>query len=345
MKSWTLSELADRTGAQLRGDGTCRIDGLGTLKSAGPHQLSFLANPLYRSALATTGAGAVLLNAEDAEGFTGNALIIATPYAVYAGLTHLFDRTPRPEAVIHPQSVVHPEAVLAPGVSVAACAVIEASATIGAGSVIEAGVFVGARVRIGAGCRLRANSTVHHDCVLGDRVLIHSGAVIGDDGFGFVPAGGRWNKIAQIGRVVIHNDVDIGSGTCIDRGALDDTIIHQGVIIDNLVHIAHNVEIGPHTAIAGCCGISGSTKIGAWCVLAGGVGLAGHIEICDNVRLTGMTMVTKSITKPGSYSSGTAFDSTENWRKSAVRLKKLDDMARRLRELEGLVQQLTSKTD
>jgi UDP-3-O-[3-hydroxymyristoyl] glucosamine N-acyltransferase len=177
--------------------------------------------------------------------------------------------------------------------------------------------------------------------VLGDRVTIHSGAVLGDDGFGFAPHQGRWFKIAQIGRVVVHNDADIGSNTTIDRGALDDTIIHQGAIIDNQVQIAHNVEIGAHTAIAACCGISGSSKIGAHCVLAGGVGLVGHIEICDNVHITGMTMITKSITQAGSYSSGTAFDSTDNWKKMAVRLRKLDEMAKRLRELEGIVQRLT----
>ena len=177
--------------------------------------------------------------------------------------------------------------------------------------------------------------------MLGDRVTIHSGAVIGDDGFGFAPHQGRWHKIAQIGRVVLHNDVDIGCNTTIDRGALDDTVIHEGAIIDNQVQIAHNVEIGAHTAIAACCGISGSSKIGAYCVLAGGVGLVGHIELCDKVHVTGMTMITKSITKAGSYSSGTAFDSTENWKKMAVRLKKIDEMAKRLRELEGIVQQLT----
>jgi UDP-3-O-[3-hydroxymyristoyl] glucosamine N-acyltransferase len=345
MKQWTLADLATETGAVLRGDAGLEINGLATLRSAGSDQLSFLANPLYRSALATTHAGAVLLREEDAAGYEGNALIVSNPYAAYARLTHHFDRTPARSPGVHPAAAVDALAVVDPTACIAARAVVEEGAVIGPGCIIEPGVFIGARVTLGRNCRVRANAVIHHDCVIGDRVIIHSGAIIGDDGFGFAPANGRWNKIAQIGRVVIHNDADIGANTTIDRGALDDTIIHEGVIIDNQVMIAHNVEIGPHTAIAGCSGVSGSTKIGAWCVLAGGVGLVGHIEVCDRVHITGMTMVTKSITEPGSYSSGTAFDRTDNWKKMAVRLKKLDDTTRRLRELEGLVQQLTSKTD
>ncbi|HEX5276518.1 MAG TPA: UDP-3-O-(3-hydroxymyristoyl)glucosamine N-acyltransferase [Fluviicoccus sp.] len=345
MKRWTLADLAKETGASLRGDAGLEISGLATLRSAGPGQLSFLANPLYKSALAVTQAAAVLLREEDAAGFEGNALIVANPYAVYARLTHFFDRTPHRNPGVHPAAAVDVSAMVDPSASVGARAVVEEGAVIGPGCIIEPGVFIGARVKLGGNCRIRANAVIHHDCELGDRVVIHSGAIIGDDGFGFAPANGRWNKIAQIGRVVIHDDADIGANTTIDRGALDDTVIHKGVIIDNQVMIAHNVEIGAHTAIAGCCGVSGSTKIGAWCVLAGGVGLVGHIEICDKVHITGMTMVTKSITEPGSYSSGTAFERTENWKKMAVRLKKLDDTTRRLRELEGLVQQLTSKTD
>lgn len=338
---WTLATIAEKVAGQLQGQADYQIVGLGTLKNAQAQQLSFLANPLYRSALATTQAGAVLLRAEDAESYQGQAIIVANPYAAYAQLTHFFDQTPKGIVGVHAQAVVSESAQVSATAAIAACAVISEDAIIGDGSVIEAGVFIGARVNIGKNCRIRANAVIHHDCVLGDRVTIHSGAVLGDDGFGFAPHQGRWFKIAQIGRVVVHNDADIGSNTTIDRGALDDTIIHQGAIIDNQVQIAHNVEIGAHTAIAACCGISGSSKIGAHCVLAGGVGLVGHIEICDNVHITGMTMITKSITRAGSYSSGTAFDSTDNWKKMAVRLRKLDEMAKRLRELEGIVQRLT----
>ncbi len=338
---WTLASIAKQIGGTVKGQLEYPISGLGTLKNAQSHQLSFLANPLYRSALASTQAGAVLLRAEDAENYQGQAIIVASPYAAYAQLTHFFDQTPKGIVGIHSQAIVSDSAKVSETAVIAACAVISDEAVIGDGTIIESGAFIGARVKVGKNCRIRANAVIHHDCVLGDRVTIHSGAVLGDDGFGFAPHQGRWFKIAQIGRVVVHNDADIGSNTTIDRGALDDTIIHEGAIIDNQVQIAHNVEIGAHTAIAACCGISGSSKIGAHCVLAGGVGLVGHIEICDNVHITGMTMITKSITQAGSYSSGTAFDSTDNWKKMAVRLRKLDDMAKRLRELEGIVQRLT----
>ena len=341
MTTWTLASIAQRVAGTVQGQSDYVIEGLATLKSAQAQQLSFLANPLYRPALATTQAGAVLLRAEDAQDYQGQAIIVANPYAAYAQLTHYFDRTPKGVVGIHTQAVVSDSAQIDSTASIAACAVIADEVTIGAGTIIEAGAIIGVRVQIGKNCRIRANAVIHHDCVLGDRVTIHSGAVIGDDGFGFAPHQGRWHTIAQIGRVVLHNDVDIGCNTTIDRGALDDTVIYEGAIIDNQVQIAHNVEIGAHTVIAACCGISGSSKIGAYCVLAGGVGLVGHIELCDNVQVTGMTMITKSITKAGSYSSGTAFDSTENWKKMAVRLKKIDEMAKRLRELEGIVQQLT----
>jgi UDP-3-O-[3-hydroxymyristoyl] glucosamine N-acyltransferase len=342
--SWTLAELAERLGAELRGDAAHVIRGLHTLAAAGPDQLSFLANPRYKTELKTSHAGAVLLRAADADGFQGNALLLANPYLAYAQLAALFDRTPRLPAGIHASAVVSASARLHDSVAVGPRAVIGDDVEIAAGSSIEAGVVIQVGARIGRDCRIRANAVIYHDCVLGDRVSIHAGTVIGADGFGFANNQGRWQKIAQIGRVVIHNDVDIGANTTIDRGALGDTEIHDGVIIDNLVQIAHNVVIGAHTAIAACCGISGSTRIGAYCVLAGGVGLVGHIQIADKVQITGMTMVTKSISEAGSYSSGTAFEPSEHWKKTAVRVKQLDDMARRLRQLENELAKLT-KTD
>lgn len=330
----TLADIAARLGAELRGDGSHVIRGLHTLAAAGPDQLSFLSNPRYKATLRATRAGAVLLSPEDAADFSGNALLLANPYAGYARLAALFDKTPRLGAGIHPSAVVAPDALVDASAAIGPRAVVGEGVVIGAGTVIEAGAVVQARTRIGRDCRIRANAVVYHDCVIGDRVNIHSGAVIGGDGFGFANDCGRWHKIAQIGRVVIHDDVDIGANTTVDRGALDDTVIHEGVIIDNLVQIAHNVVVGPHTAIAACCGISGSTRIGAYCVLAGGVGLVGHIEIADKVQITGMTMVTKSITTSGSYSSGTAFEPSDQWKKTAVRLRQIDEMARRLRQLE-----------
>ena len=331
---WTLAELAAMLGAELRGDPALEIRGVHTLAAAGSDQLAFLANPRYAGELQQTRAGAVLLRPADADGFAGNALLLANPYLAYARVAGLFDRTPRAAAGIHERAVVSASARVDASAAIGACAVIGDEVEIGAGTVIEPGVVIQARSRIGRDCRIRANAVVYHDCVLGDRVNVHSGAIIGSDGFGFANDRGRWEKIAQIGRVVIHDDVDIGANTTIDRGALDDTVIHRGVIIDNQVHLAHNVVIGEFTAIAGCVGIAGSSRIGAYCVLAGGVGVAGHLEICDKVQFTGMTMVTKSIKEPGSYSSGTGMELTPNWRKTAARLRNLDDMARRLRELE-----------
>lgn len=338
--SWCLADLATELGAEVRGNPEHVVTGVHTLRAAGSTDVSFLANPLYRPELASTRAGAVLMRPEDVEGFAGNALLLANPYLGYARLAKLFDRTPRPAAGIHPSAVVAEDAVIDPSVSIGPRVVVESGVTIGAGTVIEAGVVVGARCVIGRDCRLRANVTLYHECQLGDRVQIHSGAVIGADGFGFANDKGNWVKIAQIGRVVIHDDVDIGANTTVDRGALGDTILHSGVIIDNLVQVAHNVEIGENSAIAGCTGISGSTRIGRNCTLAGGVGLVGHIELCDRVHVTGMTMITKSITEPGAYSSGTAFDSTDRWKRMAVRLKQLDDMAGKLRKMEKEVAEL-----
>lgn len=336
-KSWTLAELAEMLGAELRGEARHEVSGLATLRNAQPHQVAFLANPLYRQELPDCTAGAVLLRAADAEGFTGNALVLANPYLGYATLSRLFDRTPAPGAGVHGSAVVAASARIAEGVAIGPLAIIGEGVEIGAGSIVEAGAVIQDRCRIGQGSRIRANAVLYHDCVLGDRVNIHAGAVIGGDGFGFANERGNWRKIAQLGRVVIHDDVDIGANTTVDRGALDDTVIHNGVIIDNQVQIAHNVEIGAHTAIAACCGIAGSSRVGAYCVLAGGVGLVGHIEICDRVHITGMTMITKSISVPGSYSSGTAFDATDNWKKMAVRLRHVDAMARRLKTLEAEV--------
>ncbi|MDP2228536.1 MAG: UDP-3-O-(3-hydroxymyristoyl)glucosamine N-acyltransferase [Moraxellaceae bacterium] len=344
-KVWTLSELAEMLGAELRGDPSCQISGINTLALAEAGQISFLANPLYRTALASTAASAVILRPADAAGFAGNALVLANPYLGYARLASLFDRTPQPSAGIHASAVVSHTARVDASAAIGPLSVIGDEVEIGPGTVVEAGAVVQARTVIGRDVRIRANAVIYHDCILGDRVNIHSGAIIGGDGFGFANDAGRWVKIAQVGRVVIHDDVDIGANTTVDRGALGDTVIREGVIIDNQVQIAHNVVIGAHTAIAACCGIAGSSRIGAYCVLAGGVGMAGHIELCDRVHVTGMTMVTKSITEPGSYSSGTAMQPTDRWKRTAVRMRQIDEMSRRLREIEAALGQLRQNPD
>ncbi|WP_285409695.1 UDP-3-O-(3-hydroxymyristoyl)glucosamine N-acyltransferase [Pseudomonas sp. FR229a] len=336
-----LGQLAEHLGATLRGDPEMQITGLATLQEAGPAQLSFLANPQYRKYLAGSQAAALLLKQADAEGFAGNALVVPDPYLAYARISHLFDPKPKAAAGIHPTAVIAPDAVVDPSASIGPFVVIEAGARVAAQVTLGAHCVVGARSEIGEGGWLAPRVTLYHDVRIGKRVVIQSGAVIGGEGFGFANEKGVWQKIAQIGGVTIGDDVEIGVNTAIDRGALADTVIGNGVKLDNQIQIAHNVQVGDHTAMAACVGISGSTKIGKHCMLAGGVGLVGHIDICDNVFLTGMTMVTHSITEPGAYSSGTAMQPAAEWRKSAARIRQLDDIARRLKQLEKRVGEVT----
>jgi UDP-3-O-[3-hydroxymyristoyl] glucosamine N-acyltransferase len=334
MKAYSLHALAGMLNAQLRGSAGLQIHGLGTLQNAGPGQLAFLASASYRKQLVDTRAGAVLLRAEDADGFDGNCLVVPDPYLAYARLSHLFDRKPVAQPGIHPTAVIAASAQVAASASIGPGVVIESEAYIGDNVTLGAHCFVGARSRIGKDGWLAPRVTLYHDVTIGERVVIQSGAVLGGEGFGFAKQDGEWLKIAQIGGVSVGDDVEIGANTTIDRGALDDTRIGNDVKLDNQIMIAHNVEVGDHTAMAACVGISGSTKIGRNCMLAGGVGLVGHIEICDNVFVTGMTMVTHSITEPGAYSSGTAMQPAGDWKKNAVRFRQLDDMARRIRALE-----------
>ncbi|QXG31807.1 UDP-3-O-(3-hydroxymyristoyl)glucosamine N-acyltransferase [Pseudomonas viridiflava] len=337
-----LGQLAEFLGATLRGDQDKDINGLATLQEAGPDQISFLANPQYRKFLIDTQAAAVLLKPADADSFAGDALLVPDPYLAYARISHLFDPKPKAAAGIHPAAVIADDAVVDPAASIGAFAIVESGARIAAQVTVGAHCFIGARCEIGEGGWLAPRVTLYHDVRIGKRVVIQSGAVLGGEGFGFANEKGVWQKIAQIGGVSIGDDVEIGVNTAIDRGALADTRIGNGVKLDNQIQIAHNVQIGDHTAMAACVGISGSTKIGKHCMLAGGVGLVGHIEICDGVFITGMTMVTHSITEPGSYSSGTAMQPAAEWRKSAARLRKIDDMARRLQKLEKMVETVTS---
>ncbi|WP_407311910.1 UDP-3-O-(3-hydroxymyristoyl)glucosamine N-acyltransferase [Pseudomonas sp. nanlin1] len=336
-----LGQLADFLGATLCGSAETDITGLATLQEAGPGQLSFLANPQYRKFLGECRAAAVLLKAADAQGYVGNALIVADPYLAYARISHLFDPKPKASAGIHASAVVAPDAVVDPTACVGPFAVIESGARIAAGVTIGAHCFIGARCEIGEGGWLAPRVTLYHDVRIGQRVVIQSGAVLGGEGFGFANEKGVWQKIAQVGGVSIGDDVEIGVNTAIDRGALADTRIGNGVKLDNQIQIAHNVQVGDHTAMAACVGISGSTRIGKHCMLAGGVGLVGHIDVCDGVFITGMTMVTRSITEPGSYSSGTAMQPAAEWRKSAARIRQLDDMYKRLQQVEKRVEGVT----
>lgn len=340
----TLGQLAEALGATLKGSDALPITGLATLQEAGPEQLSFLANPQYRKYLDTTQAGAVLLKAADAQAFSGNALIVPDPYLAYAHISHFFDPKPKAVAGIHPSAVVADDAQVDAAASVGPFAVIESGARIAAGVTIGAHCFIGARCVIGEDGWLAPRVTLYHDVTIGKRVVIQSGAVIGGEGFGFANEKGVWRKIAQIGGVTLGDDVEIGVNTAIDRGALSDTRIDEGAKLDNQIQIAHNVHVGAHTAMAACVGISGSTRIGKHCTIAGGVGMVGHIDVCDNVFVSGMTMVTRSITEPGGYSSGTAMQPLADWRKSAARIRQLDDMAKRLQQLEKRVDTVTSES-
>ena len=337
-----LGQLAEFLGATVSGDPEKIITGLATLQEAGPDQLSFLANPQYRKFLPDSHAGAVLLKAADAEGFQGDALIVPDPYLAYARISHLFDPKPRASTGVHPTAVIAADAQVDAAASVGPFAVVESGARIAAGVTIGAHCFIGARCEIGEGGWLAPRVTLYHDVRIGKRVVIQSGAVLGGEGFGFANEKGVWRKIAQIGGVSIGDDVEIGVNTAVDRGALADTQIGNGVKLDNQIQIAHNVHIGDHTAMAACVGISGSTRIGKHCTIAGGVGMVGHIDVCDNVFVSGMTMVTRSITEPGAYSSGTAMQPLGDWRKSAARIRQLDDMAKRLQQMEKRFETVTS---
>jgi len=330
----TLAELAASLGAELRGDGNHLITGLATLKEASPDQLAFLANPNYRQQLAGSLAGAVLVRPDDAELVNHAALVTPDPYLAFAKATQLFDQRPRTQLGIHPSASIAASAVIGDDCRIAANVVIGERVMLGDGCEIGAGTVIGDDSVLGAQCHLNANVTLYHGIQMGDRVRVHSGTVIGADGFGFAPHQGRWEKIHQLGAVVIGNDVEIGANTCIDRGALGNTVIADHVIIDNLVQIAHNVEVGEATAMAAQAGIAGSSKLGKHCTLAGNAGVAGHLELCDGVFVAPKTVISKSITSPGGYATGTAQMPMNEWRKSATRFRQLDSLARRVQQLE-----------
>jgi UDP-3-O-[3-hydroxymyristoyl] glucosamine N-acyltransferase len=336
--SVTLGEIAGRLGGELIGDPATRVDAVGPLDSAGASTVSFLANPLYEKQLAGSQAGCVIVGPafKDAAAARGAAIVTPDPYLYFARLTQWWAaRTrPRPAPGVHPSAVVDPSAELGADVAIGPLAVVEAGVSLGAGVVLGANAFVGRDCRLGAGTRLAPRATLMFETVLGERCFVQSGAVIGADGFGFAPTEGRWEKIEQLGRVRIGDDVEIGANSCVDRGAAGDTVIADGVKIDNLVQVGHNVRIGAHTAIAGCVGIAGSATIGAHCMIGGGVGINGHVSIADRVVITGATQVTRSIGKAGVYSGLFPFDDNASWEKNAATLRNLHGLRERVRALE-----------
>ena len=341
--SFSLRELTERFGGEVRGDPEVRVQQVATLEHATQGQISFFSNKRYRSQLEATGAAAVVVPAEAADWTPAACIVSDNPYAYFARLSVFFNPPQVPVPGVHPAAVVHPTAQVAPSASVGPLAVIQAEAVIGEGTAICGGASVGERVRIGRDCLVYANVTVYHDCVIGDRVILHSGAVIGADGFGIAMEGGRWHKIPQIGRVCIGDDVEVGANTTIDRGALDDTVIEEGVKLDNQIQIGHNCRIGAHTAIAGCTGIAGSTHIGRYCRIGGAAMIGGHLEIADHVEIGGATGVPKSILKPGTYMAVYPMSTHQEWLKNAAHIRHLDALAARVRELERRLADLEGK--
>ena len=330
----TLAQLAQQLNVELKGDTDVRVSTVASLQRAGPGALSFLANPKYRRYLKNTRASAVVLSGRDAQDSPVPVLVSDNPYACYARAARLLYPQDKPRCGIHPSAIVDKTAEIDPSAWIDANTVVAEGAKIGPSAQIGPGCIVGAKVEIGQGSQLVARVTVLAEAHIGSRAILHPGVVIGSDGFGLAEVEGRWEKVPQLGSVHIGNDVEIGANTTVDRGTVEDTIIEEGVKIDNQVQVAHNVFIGAQTAIAACVGISGSTRIGRHCTLAGGVGVVGHLEIADRVHITGMSMVTRSISGPGTYSAGTPLMENRQWRRNAVRMKQLDGLTRRVSSLE-----------
>lgn len=331
----TLAQLAAALNAELRGAvGDTAISGVATLAQAGAADVSFLANPRYRPQLSTTRAAAVILNEEDAAAAVTPVLVTGNPYAAYAEAVRLLFPAADRRSGVHPSAAVDAQASIDPTAWIDAHCVIESGARIGPRAQIGPGCVIGPGVTVGEDTELIARVTVLAKACLGKRVRLHPGVVIGSDGFGMARVDGHWERVPQVGSVVVGDDVDIGANTTVDRGALSDTVIEEGVKIDNQVQVAHNVFIGAHTAIAGCVGISGSARIGRHCTLAGGVGVVGHLSIADHVHITGMSMVMHSISQPGTYSAGTPLVENRLWKRNAVRMKQLDKLVKRVKQLE-----------
>ncbi|MGD8570537.1 MAG: UDP-3-O-(3-hydroxymyristoyl)glucosamine N-acyltransferase [Gammaproteobacteria bacterium] len=331
---YTLGELARHIKAEPIGDTDCIIERVATLGNAGKGDITFFSNTRYKSLLRSTNASAVIISKGDRSLLTTNGLLVDDPYVAYARIaTLLYPEQPLPTE-IHATSAIDPGATIAGSAGVGAHCVIGQGVTIGERSYIGAGTVIENGVTIGDDCRIAGNVTICHGVSIGDRVIVHPGVVIGSDGFGLANDQGRWVKIPQIGSVRIGNDVEVGSNSTIDRGAIDDTIIEDGVKMDNQIQIAHNVHIGAHTAIAGCAAIAGSTRIGKYCQIGGKAGIVGHLEIADHVHITAMSLVTRSLKKPGVYSSGTPLQDNQQWQRNAVRIKQLDELVRRVKVLE-----------
>ena len=335
----TLQAIVERLNAQgfsaqLLGNADAEIRRVASLTGAGEGDITFLAHARFKKDLDSTHAAAAIVTAEDADAVPTNAVVVENPHVAYAHVASWLysedDFVPgiHPAATVDPTSTVHAQAWID------ANCTIEAGVVIAAGCYIGPGCVIGKNTTLGENTRLVANVTLCHDTKIGCRNLLHPGVVIGADGFGLANNKGEWLKVPQVGGVILGNDIEVGANSTIDRGAIGDTVVEDGVKLDNLIQIGHNVHIGAHTAIAACTAVAGSAIIGRHCAIGGCVGIVGHLEIADNVTITGMSHVSQAISKPGVYSSGTPLEENATWHRNFIRLKQLDDMARRLKKLE-----------
>jgi UDP-3-O-[3-hydroxymyristoyl] glucosamine N-acyltransferase len=332
-----LADIVAALGGELHGDPELPIQRIAALDNADAGSISFLAHPRHADKLARTGAGCVIVAPALLEAARARSAAVVTddPYLYYARLTQWWRRgEPAPEPGVHASAVVDAAATIHPSAHIGALVVVGAGAQIGPHAVIGAHSTVGAHASVGANTRLAERVTFGERCTIGERGIVHPGVVIGADGFGFAPLQGRWEKIEQLGAVRIGDDVEIGANTCIDRGALDDTVIEDGVKLDNLIQVAHNVRIGAHTAIAAMAGIAGSARIGRHCTIGGAAGIVGHVHIADHVHVDAGTIISRSIVKPGRYSGLFPFDDNASWEKNAATLRQLHSLRERLRALE-----------
>lgn len=339
----TLAELARRFGGEIRGDASRAIAAVAPLERAQAQELAYVVGAEYRAALAATQAGAVLMPHALAREYSGTAWVVDEPRLVFAQVANLLHPRPSFTGGVHPSATVATDANCAASAYIDAQAVIAAGARIGERVFVGAGSFVGAGTMVGDDSYLAPRVTILADCRLGARCIVQAGAVIGSDGFGYARAGARWTKIPQLGRVIIGDDVEIGANTTVDRGALGDTVIGNGVKLDNLIQIAHNVHIGDDTAMAACVGVAGSAHIGRRCTVGGGAGILGHLSLADDVHVTATSLVSKTIDAAGEYSSTLPALPASAWRKTVARLRHLDELARRIKSLEQKISQLIER--
>ena len=333
-----VGELAVLLGGEVIGDAATEVSRIGPLDGAGRDTIAFLAHPRYVAQLAVSQAGCVIVGPamRDAAASRGVAIVCADPYLAYARLTQWWAARLRraPAPGVHPSAVIEPGAHIHASASIGALAFVASGARVAAQAVVGTQCHLGAGAEVGEATVLKPRVLLAEGCRNGQRGIVHGGAVIGADGFGFAPAEGRWEKIEQLGAVAIGDDVEIGANTCVDRGALQDTVLEDGVKLDNLVQIGHNVHVGAHSAFAGCVGVAGSARIGRHCTAGGGAIILGHLEIVDHVHITAATVVTRSIHKPGQYSGAFPFDDNASWEKNAATLRQLYALRERLRALE-----------